>query len=231
VQVLNEPHRLLEPGERERFEGRFDEFRLGYIAWYCSFHPGSSDASGNEEEKPPSPDPVAMRNLELLSRLHHSDQSHIRKVRMIARWIQRQRCSLPVREILLRSPRCHCGFNPMTSVPVEEALGRINEVAEEGIGYFRNVLRSCSPVILQSLKPLRADEEQSRQVSVLLSGSAMIPLDQHCLSLLNLIIDQNVDAFRAAFRITTAPRADLATVSRTVVGKDKKRGSAAADGK
>ncbi len=202
LKALDEPDKLLDPGEREEFESRFEEFKKGYIDWYTSFHLSSSQASGSEEEKAPAPDPVAMRNLELLSRLHHSDQSHIRKVRMIARWIRRQRCPLPVREILQRSPRCLCGFNPMTSTPVEEVLGRIEAVAQEGIHYFRTSLRSCSSVILQSLKPLRADEEQSRQVSVLLSGSAMIPLDERGISLLNLIIDQNVEVFRPAFRIS-----------------------------
>jgi hypothetical protein len=87
----------------------------------------------------------------------------------------------------------------MASVPVEKALERIDMISKEGIEYFRKSLRICNPIILQNLKPLRADEEQSHQVAALLSGGVMIPLDERGIDILNRIIDQNVETFRAAF--------------------------------
>jgi hypothetical protein len=141
----------------------------------------------------------ALRNLELLSRLHHADKSIANRVHIIARWIQGNQCALPVRKILERSPRCYCNFNPASDSLLDMAADRINGLVEQGIDYFRTVLRNCREQVIEELKRMRVDQACAQQIAPLLGSGALLPLTPPAIEILNRVIEKHPQSFLAAY--------------------------------
>jgi len=195
-----EPLRFLESSARDAFDRSFQAFKQAYIEYYCALHDRMlhlADRPGTEEA---AVDSVALRNLELLSSLSHTDQSYLNRVRIMGRWIQANQCTLPVRQILARVPRCYCNFNPMDTRHLGDFVAQINAVISEGIEYFRGVLRGCKSTIIRELRERRIDDHHARQIAALLSQGAMVPLKPRAVEVLNQAIQRHRKEFLAEIR-------------------------------
>ena len=195
-----EPQRFLDSAGRERFDQQFEEFKQGYVDYYQASHEDAVHIFGNQGRMESKVDHLALRNLELLSELDHGDRSYLNRVRALGMWVQSHHCDLPVLEILATHPRCYCNFNPAAGRHLANSVDHMNEAISQGIDYFRSVLRKCRMAIIQELKDLRAGDECSRQIAALLSRGPMIPLKPESIGILNAIMLQHSNAFRAGNR-------------------------------
>lgn len=198
LESVAEPHRLLDSAVRDEFDRKFLLFKSGYIDHYSRAHEDTARA-GSRKLKTPI-DPVALRNLELLSGLRHANPDPIRKVRAIGKQLRPHECELPVKEILDRHPRCYCNFLPEASLSLSESAARINTAVGEGIDLFRSVLRSRQARIVQEMRSMEAGERTAAEIAGLLGAGPAPPLSRDCIALLNRIIDRYPREFHSAFK-------------------------------
>jgi hypothetical protein len=184
VDAMGQPHRFVAGGERDSFDARFLTFSQGYRDLYSSLH---EEALGRIQTRV---DPVALRNLELLTRLHYADRSYLDRVRLIGRWADQNRCELPVRRILERYPRCHCNFVPAVKQDVTYPVAQINKVVEAGTEHVRRILRHRSKEIIDSLESFDAGSLVARQIASILSHRPLVALSPQSIDMLNRILTQ-----------------------------------------
>ncbi len=204
LEIINRPHLLLDKGERDSFERVFLEYKTGYVLHYCALHRDALQIVGVAEEQASKVDATAVRNLELLSSLRHANQIYLHRVRIIGKWLQHNQCDLPTSEILESYPRCYCNFNPDGERHLTQAAEQINSVVQEGLEYFRAVLRQCKKVIIEELGVLRVEERHSRPIAAILSGGPFIPLSPRTMEILNRITEKHAADFLAAIRAVKA---------------------------
>src|SRR5262249_12894071 len=125
--------------------------------------------------------------------------SYLNRVRIIGTWVRSQQCRLPVRQILEQQPHCYCNFNPAAS-KLAESSARLNGVIEEGLEYFRTILRKCNRIIIQELRAMHVDDYHSKQIAALLSRGPMIPLKPQSVDILNRMISAHPSDFLAEIR-------------------------------
>jgi hypothetical protein len=199
IKFFDTPCQLLEAKTRNEFDAGFMEFKKNYLEYYCALHENSFGLNKDNEESP-GIDPVALRNLDLLSGLQYTDKIYLNRVNILAKWVQHNKCNLPLRRILERYPRCYCNFNPSGNKQPARIGLRINEVVQEGINYFRSILRNCENLIIRELEIQQADENTSRQIKTLLGNSPMPPLKPQSIQVLNIIIRKHQPEFLDSIR-------------------------------
>jgi hypothetical protein len=193
------PHTLLPPAARESFDRDFVEYRRRYIDFYYAMHEDALNIVGGNRGAEARIDVVALRNLEMLSRLYYTDKSYLNRVRIVGKWVQTNQCPLPVRQILESYPRCYCNFNPAGS-KLTDSVAHLNRIIQEGVDYFRTILRRCDALIIQELRSGHIDDFNARQIASLLSRGPMIPLRPQSIDILNRIIQSHAADFVGAVR-------------------------------
>jgi hypothetical protein len=191
IEFLGQPHLFLNPADRSRFDKCFLEYKAGYVGHYCTAHEDALNPTGGAPENNSRVDSVALRNLELLSKLHYTDRSYVNRVRIIGRWLERNHCGLPVRQILDRYPRCYCNFNPAGSRPVTDSAAQINAATHDGIEYYRAALRQCGKVIVEELARQKVDQHDAKQILAVMGHGPIVRLNPECIEILNKIILNN----------------------------------------
>ncbi len=205
LQRIDEPCQFLETKARNDFDASYLEFKRDYVERYCALHENSYQINSEKNEEA-SIDPVALRNLDMLSTLQYTDKIYLNRVNILAKWVQRNRCNLPVRRILERYPRCCCNFNPVSSQLPSGMGAQINAVIQEGIDYFRTVLRNCKDSILEELKMQDVDETTLRQITMLVGENPMTALKAQSIDFLNKFIWKRPSEFLAAVRNYVPPK-------------------------
>ena len=197
---ITQPHCFVAPAGRERFDREFLDFKKDYVDYYNSAHEEALNIVTAPKEAAQKVDARALQNLELLSNLLYTDKSYLNRVRILGKWILRNQCLLPVREILERYPRCYCNFNPAGNRELAESAAQINTLIEEGIEYFRGALRKCSRAIIDDLRRMKLDDFHCVQIAALLSREALLPLKPETIEILNKIIAKHSSDFLTALR-------------------------------
>ena len=141
-----------------------------------------------------------MRNLDLLSGLQYTDKSYLNHVKLLAKWIQRNQCSLPVRQILESYPRCYCNFNPSSHQQPADSAALIGGTIRDGIEYFRTRLRRCGHLIMVEMQAQKVDDDTLQPITALLSDGPMTLLKPQSIKLLNRIINKYPNEFVSEFR-------------------------------
>jgi hypothetical protein len=200
IQSIQDPCPFLEAATRNRFDERFLEFKKIYIENYLSLHEEMRHVIRDVKKEESNVDPVALRNLDLLSGLLYTDKSYLNRVNILAQWVQRNQCALPVLRILERYPRCYCNFNPCSIRQSVGPVNQINRIIQEGIGYFRVALVRCRSTINKEIKSLDLDDTVSGQIETILGNGTMVPLKEQTIEALNGIIHKNPGYFQAKFR-------------------------------
>ncbi len=200
LQSLEEPHRFLDPAVRIDFDNKFLEFKKNYMDTYFLLHEEALHVMGGFKKDEVKVDSIALRNLELLSGLPHADQSCLNRVKLLARWIQRNQCNLPVDQILELYPRCYCNFNPAARQHPASSAAQINVWIQEGLEDFRAVLRRCGNWILLEAKAQSTDDESLKQIFSLLGTDPMIPLKPLTVRTLKKVIARNSAEFLSEMR-------------------------------
>jgi hypothetical protein len=194
LQTMEDPCRLLEARRRREFDEKFLKYKKNYMDCYHALHEDALQVISDLKKEALKIDSVAMRNLNLLSGLQYTDKSYLHRVNVLARWIQRNRCDMPVRQILERYPRCYCNFNPCAGRHPAGIATQINGIIQEGIQYFRAVLRRCDRMILEELKSER-DENSCGQITAILGEVPLPPLRPQSIRILNRIISKRRSEF------------------------------------
>jgi hypothetical protein len=151
-------------------------------------------------------DPASLRNLDLLSGLQHMDKRFLNRAKLLGKWVQQNKCNLPLRQILETYPRCYCYFNPCSHQQPADAAARINGTIQDGIECFRTHLHRCGPMIMVEVRTLQVNDSTLRPITALLSDGPMIPLKLQTIRLLNRIIGKYPNEFLAEFRKKQAIR-------------------------
>lgn len=200
LQSTHEPCQFLEVHTRNEFDERFLEFKKSYMDYYYALHEDARQLMRGLRNDESKIDPVSLHNLEMLSGLRYTDKSYLNRVKVLARWVQGNQCSLPLRQVLERYPRCLCNFNPCSNQPPADSATRINGIIREGIEYFRTILRKCDRLILEELNDGQADDESIRQITNLLSHDSISRLKLQPIKILNGIIGKHPRAFMLEVR-------------------------------
>ncbi|MBN1569144.1 MAG: hypothetical protein JXA73_14940 [Acidobacteria bacterium] len=200
LQSVHEPHRFLEAGARDEFSQKFLEFKKNYMEAYCLLHEDALNIVGGMKKDELKIDPVLLRNLDLLSDLQYVDKSYLNKVKLLAKWVQRNQCNLPLQQILERYPRCYCNFNPSSQQHPSDSVAQINGIIREGIDYFRTLLRRCGHLITSELKAQETDERMLQPIVALLGDGPPVPLKPQSIKILNRIIRKYPNEFLAEIR-------------------------------
>ena len=195
VRSIRDPYPFLEAGTRERFDKSFLEFKKNYIDNYVSLHEAMRNTIRDVKKEESKVDTVALRNLELLSKLQYTDKSYLNRVNILAGWIKRNQCTLPVSRILERYPRCYCNFNPCSIRQPSAPVDQINVTVNEGIQYFRSVLDRCREKIEKEAKAKNTDKNIMGQVDAFLDNEVMIPLEEQTIEGINLILRRHANYF------------------------------------
>jgi hypothetical protein len=203
LQAVENPHRFLEQKVRNEFDRRFLDFKKHYMDSYFLLHEDVLHVMGGMKRDEVKVDAGALRNLELLSGLQHTDQSYLNRVKLLAKWIQHNQCNFPLHQILELYPRCYCNFNPGSHQQPASSAAQINAIIQEGLEYFRAILRRCGHLIMLEVKAEPVDDESLRQITAALSDGAMIPLKAQSIKILNKIIVRNPNEFLSEIRKTT----------------------------
>jgi hypothetical protein len=190
---------------RAAFDQKFLDFKNAYIDYYYSRHEEALHIVGGSAGAGEAVDEGGLRNLELLSKLLYTDKSFLNRAYVVNTWVDSYQCALPVREILERYPRCYCNFNPIRSARIVQSVAQVNAVIQDGLNYFRTILRRCSKFIIPDLKTNRVDDFYSKQIAALLSQGPMITLKPQCVEILNRIIEKHSADFLAETRAFTRP--------------------------
>lgn len=204
IRSIRDPYSFLEAGTRERFDEDFLEFKKRYIENYSILHEAMLNAVQDAQKEESRVDPVALRNLELLSGLPYTDKSHLNRVRILARWIKGNQCTLPASRILELYPRCYCNFNPGSIRHPSKPVHQLNGVIQEGIEYFRTVLAQCRDMISAETDGKNPGKDVSGQIDAFVRDGATIPLQVETIEALNRIIRKNPACFHAMIRSRTA---------------------------
>jgi hypothetical protein len=200
LQSIDEPTGFLKAKARQEFDERFLEFKKSYIESYCFLHQDALFMISGLKRGEIRIDPVSLRNLDLLSGLQYTDTSYVNRVKLLARWIQHNQCNLPLRQILERYPRCYCNFNPGSNQQPSGPAAQINEIIQDGIEYFRTVLRRCGYLIMAELKTQSIDDGSLRQITAALSDGPMVPFKPQSIKILNRIIGKYPNDFLSEIR-------------------------------
>jgi hypothetical protein len=200
IQSIEDSSRFLEVEARDEFEMCFLEFKRNYVNTYCLLHENALQAKNNLKKKDAEIDPVSLRNLELLSGLLYADKSYLNRVKLLAKWMMRHQCNLPVRQILEHYPRCYCNFSPHSNQQPERLTEQINRITQEGIDFFRTVLRRCSCLIMKEMGTQRIEDRDLMQITSVLEDAPLIPLKPQCIHILNRIVARNPNEYRAEIR-------------------------------
>jgi hypothetical protein len=182
LEIMSRPHGFITAAERARFDERFVGFKRQYADLYQSLHEEALGRIGSRV------DTTALRNLELLSSVHGADRSWLDRVRLIARWAQRNQCDLPVPDILERYPRCYCNFVPAAKAHLNDPVFQINGLVQQGLDEHRAQLRGHSKAIIESLKDAGPGTQVARQIASILSHGPLIPLTPQSVETLNRIL-------------------------------------------
>jgi hypothetical protein len=205
LQSLNEPSRFLEAGVQGEFDEKFLEFKKNYTDAYYFLHEDALHIMSGLQKDEVKIDPVLLRNLDLLSGLKYADKGYLNRVKLLARWIQHNQCNLPVRQILERYPRCYCNFNPSGDQKSAGSISQINSSIQEGIDYFRRILRKCGYLIAEGLKEQEVSEAILRQITAALGDGPMIPMSPKSIRTLNAIISKAPNEFLSEIRKAGKP--------------------------
>jgi len=200
LKLIEEPHRFLESRARSEFDSRFLEFKKNYMDSYFVLHEDALYGMSGLKKEEVKVDSVALRNLELLSSLPHADQSFLNRVKLLARWIQRNQCNLPLPQILELYPRCYCNFNPRRQQQPATSAAQINALIQEGLEFFRTILRRCGHLILLEARAETVDDDSLKQITAALSDGPMIPLKVQAVKILNKVIIRNSNEFLSEIR-------------------------------
>ena len=206
LQSIDEPHGFLDPGIRNEFDRRFLEFKKGYMDLYFLLHEDALHVTAALKKDEIKIDPAALRNLDLLSGLQHTDKSYLNRVKLLAKWIRNNQCSMPLNQILELYPRCYCNFNPRSHQQPVDSAAQINGIIREGLEYFRSILRGCAHLITPELKTLPIDDGSLKQLMAVLSDGPMIPLSAQSIKILNRIIAKHSSEFLSEIRRTGRKR-------------------------
>ncbi|MDM7996822.1 MAG: DUF6079 family protein [Acidobacteriota bacterium] len=198
--AIHEPYRFLESQARIEFETRFLEFKKSYATTYYFLHEDALNIVGGLKKDAIKVDPIPLRNLDLLSSLPHMDKSYLNRVKLLARWVQRNQCHLPVRQILEHYPRCYCNFNPASRQQPADSVAHINSAVRNGIESLRASLRRCASLIATELKAQHVDDSVQQSVDVLLGDGPMLPLKAPTIKILSRIISKYPNEFLALMR-------------------------------
>jgi hypothetical protein len=199
---FDEPFGFLESTTRDEFDAGFFEYKKNYVESYCTLHENSFQLT-NENNENSKIDPVALCNLDLLTGLQHTDKIYMNRVNILAKWVQRNKCSLPTRKILERYPRCYCNFNPFANQQPPEMGVHINNAIHDGIEYFRTILRNCESLIVKELTLQQADESIFRQIEMILGRDPMSALKPQSIESLNRIILKHSSSFLSSIHSYT----------------------------
>jgi hypothetical protein len=200
LQSIGESHRFIQPNARNEFDDGFLEFKKNYMDAYFLLHEDALHVIGGIDKEEIRIDPAALRNLEFLSGLQYSDKSYLNRVKLLAKWIQQNQCNLPLNQILELYPRCYCNFNPSGQQQPSSSAAQINGIIQEGLEYFRTLLRRHDQLILQELDAQPIDENSQKQIREILGNGPMIPLKAQSIEILNRIIAQNSGEFLSEIR-------------------------------
>jgi hypothetical protein len=191
IRSIRDPYPFLEAGTRERFDESFLKFKKSYIENYSTLHEQMRNAIRDVKKEESKVDPVALHNLSLLSRLQYTDKSYLNRINILANWIKRNQCTLPVAHILEHYPRCYCNFNPCSIRHPAGPVDQINGMVHEGIQYFRSVLDACSDKIETEAKAQSLDKTVIEQVEAFLGNGTPFPLKEQTIEGVNQIIRKN----------------------------------------
>ncbi len=200
VRSIDKSHSFLEDHARREFDDGFSDFKRRYIEAYSALHDDALHIGSGSRKDDIKIDPVSLRNLDLLSGLQHMDKRFVNRVKLLGKWVQRNQCHLPTRQILEAYPRCYCNFNPRSHQQPADATALINGAIQEGIEYFRKHLRRCGHMIMVEVQAQQVDDSTLQPITALLSDDPMIPLKPQTIKLLNRIIAKYPNEFLAEFR-------------------------------
>jgi hypothetical protein len=128
------------------------------------------------------------------------DKRYLNRVKLLAKWVQRNQCNLPVRQILERYPRCYCNFNPSAHLQPGDSAARINSTIKDGIDYFRMRLRKCGDLIMAELKAQPVEDSMQHSISALLGDGPIPALKPQTVKILHKIIGKYPNEFLAVLR-------------------------------
>ena len=200
LQSIDESYRFLDDRARCEFDGEFSGFKKRYMETYNLLHEDALHIGSGSKKDDIKIDPVSLRNLDLLSGLQYMDKRFLNRVKLLGRWVQRNQCHLPLRQILETYPRCYCNFNPCSQQQPADATALINGAIQEGIEYFRKRLRRCGHMIMVEVQAQQVDDGTLQPITALLSDGPMVPLKPQTIKLLNRVIGKYPNEFLAEFR-------------------------------
>ncbi len=200
LERIDASHRFIAEPARREFDAGFLAFKRRYVEAYFALHEDALHVVGGDRRDEIRIDPVSLRNLDLLSGLQHMDKRYLNRVKLLAKWVQRNQCSLPLREILETYPRCYCNFNPCSRQQPADAAALIHATIQEGIEFFRTHLRRCGHLIMVEVQAQKVEDHVLQPITALLSDGPMVPLKPHSIRLLNRIISKYPNEFVAEFR-------------------------------
>jgi hypothetical protein len=200
LQSTREPCRFLEASTRLQLEAEFIEFKKSYADAYYFLHEDALHIISGSKRGDLKIDPVQLRNLDRLSSLPHMDKSYLNRVKLLAKWVQRNHCNLPVRQILERYPRCYCNFNPSSCQQPDDSAAQINGIIRDGIEYFRAQLRKCNNLITAELKAQPVEDSIQLSIDILLGDGPIPALKPPVIKVLYRIIGKYPNEFLAIIR-------------------------------
>jgi hypothetical protein len=200
LQSIAESYRFLDAQARQEFDEQYLKFKKSYMDVYYLLHEDALHVVSGLKKEEIKIDPVSLRNLDLLSGLQYTDKSYLNRVKLLAKWVQRNQCNMPVRQILERYPRCYCNFNPSSQQQPSDSAAQISGIINDGIDYFRSTLRRFGPMIMVELKSQKTDDSTLQTITALLGDDPMAPLKPQTIKLLNRIIQKYPNDFLAEAR-------------------------------
>jgi hypothetical protein len=192
------PHELVQTEKSREFENLFKSFKALFIDYYASRHDQSIGPLASFDLLQDLETSQEFRNLQLLSSLPMGDLSYLE---YLDEWISLARsyhCYLPVRDLLQKSPHCHCGFKLSRPVSVPQVAADLHHFLDVGIAHHKQVLEYFRPALEAKIATTNSASVEMKDTMIsILNREVMPALDQPVIDQLteligNIVIEEKI---------------------------------------
>jgi len=154
LSIAADPHSLFDDGRRGRFELLWHEFHGRYVEHYAAVHDRTVGGASDRQPLDALLRAREWREFESLSQLSVVNRQSWADAEELLERVERSRCDLPVRQVLVERSTCLCSFHLTDAARYAHLSQELEDIAELGRAAGRRTLSLFSKQLSRTLGAL-----------------------------------------------------------------------------